>query len=179
MRRIAAVLILLLLPAGVFAGTPGETVITIPDVSLIDQHGKPVRFYGDLVKGRIVVMNFIFTSCTTICSPMGANFAALQKRLGDRRDVALISVSIDPGMDTPARLKSWSARFHAQPGWTLVTGRKSDIDRLLKGLRVYSANPFSHAPVAIVGSDATGRWERVSGLLPADKMAGMIKELTP
>jgi len=72
--------------------------LAIPDVALFDQNGKSVRFYSDLVKGKVVAMNFVFTSCTTICAPMGANFGALQAKLGNRKDVALISVSIDPSM---------------------------------------------------------------------------------
>ena len=105
---------------------------------------------------------------------MGANFAALQHRLGGRSGVTLISVSIDPATDTPARLKSWSGRFQAGPGWTLVTGNKNDIDRLLRSLRVYSSSPASHSPIAIIGNDQDGRWLRVSGLLPPDTMAATI-----
>jgi protein SCO1/2 len=151
----------------------------IPDVQLTDQNGHRVHFRGDLVKGKIVVVNFIFTSCTTVCSPMGANFAALQRQLGDRPGVALISVSIDPTTDTPAKLKSWSERFHARPGWTLVTGSRNDIERLLKSLGVYSPNRFTHAPIALVGSDASGRWERVSGLLAPEKFVSLIDGLRP
>jgi protein SCO1/2 len=164
-RTFLAVLALLL-TAGVAAAQD--------DVALIDQNGRHVRF-NDLVKDKLVVVNFIFTSCTTVCSPMGANFAALQRRLGTRNDVALISVSIDPTTDTPAKLKSWSARFGARPGWTLVTGAQNDVDRLLKSLRVYSPNRFSHAPVALIGRDA--RWERVNGLLEPEKMVRMLDEL--
>jgi protein SCO1 len=151
----------------------------IPDVLLTDQDNQSVHFHSDLVKGKIVVMNFIFTSCTTVCSPMGATFAALQRRLGDRPGVVLISVSIDPVTDTPARLKSWSQRFHAGPGWTLVTGPRTEVERLLKSFGVYSPNRFTHAPIALVGSDASGRWERVSGLLAPDKFVSLIDAMRP
>ncbi len=145
----------------------------IPDAVLTDQNGQSVHFL-ELVKDRIVVVNFIFTSCTTVCSPMGANFAALQQKLGDRDGVRLISVSIDPTTDTPQRLKSWSERFHARPGWTLLTGPKNDVDALLKALGVYTPNRFSHAPVALVGRDAAGPWERVNGLLAPDEFMTII-----
>ena len=164
---------LLLLAAGLSATERG---LSIPDVALVDQNGQSVRL-DDLTKGKLVVMNFIFTSCTTVCSPMGANFAALQTRLGDRRDVALISVSIDPSTDTPAKLKAWSQRFKARSGWTLVTGPNRDVEQLLKALRVYSPNRFSHAPIALIGSDASGRWERVSGLLEPDQMLRILDGL--
>src|SRR5687767_2097048 len=119
MRNVVALALLLMTVTPLSAG---DSVLSIPDIAVIDQNGKAVRFHRDLVQGKLVAMNFIFTSCTTVCTPMGANFAALQKLLGDRTDVALISVSIDPVNDTPARLKAWSARFQARPGWTLVTG---------------------------------------------------------
>src|SRR6266545_1630807 len=129
MRSVSTLLALLVACAAVAAERP-----SIPDVRLTDQNGRSVRFYSDLVKGKVVAINFVFTSCTTICSPMGANFAALQQRLGNDSDVQLISVTIDPGMDTPERLKRWSERFHARPGWTLVTGPRADVERLLRAL---------------------------------------------
>src|SRR4051794_33619736 len=86
-------------PAAAMADIAEEPVKpTIPDVSLVDQDGKPVHFYSDLVHGKVVMMSSIFTSCTTVCPPLGATFAKVQKLLGDRagRDVHLISVSVDP-----------------------------------------------------------------------------------
>jgi len=168
MRTLARLLLLLFVIVAPLSATE------IPDVTVVDQNGKTVQFHRDLVKGKLVAMNFIFTSCTTVCTPMGANFAALQKLLGDRTDVTLISVSIDPSHDTPARLKAWSARFHAKPGWTLVTGVPSDLERLVKALGVYSGSTFDHSPVAVIGNDATGKWTRVNGLVPAAKLVTML-----
>lgn len=170
--RNVAVLALLLMTVMPLAAA--DSVLAIPDIAVVDQNGKAVQFHRDLVKGKLVAMNFIFTSCTTVCTPMGANFAALQKLLGDRTDVALISISIDPVNDTPARLKAWSARFQARPGWTLVTGAPRDLERLVKALGVYSGSAFDHSPVAIVGNDSSGRWTRVSGLVPAPKLVTML-----
>ena len=98
----------------------------VPDVVLIDQDGNDVRFYSDLIAGKMVAINFVFTTCTTICPPMGANFAALQRQLGELTgtEVHLISVSVDPVVDTPPRLKAWRDRFNPAPGWTMVTGPK-------------------------------------------------------
>ena len=138
--------------------------VAIPDVALLDQEGRSVKLYSDLVKDRVVVMNFIFTSCTTICSPMGANFAALQKKLGDRKDVELISISLDPAIDTPARLKSWSRRFKARPGWTLLTGESEDIDRVLKAVGADTPDRYQHSALLLVGNDRSGEWTRANGL---------------
>ena len=170
MRKLVA--LLLILSATSLAAA--DSVMSIPDIAVIDQNGKPAQFHRDLVKGKLVAMNFIFTSCTTVCTPMGANFAALQKLLGDRTDVVLISVSIDPSHDTPARLKAWSARFDARPGWTLVTGSQRDVETLVRALGVYSGSTFDHSPVAIVGNDVTGQWTRVNGLVPPAKLVTML-----
>src|ERR1043165_6695634 len=132
-KTIGIALLLLALP--IFAPTPNVTSVNldIADAPVIDQTGAARHFYSDLVKDRVVVMNFIFTSCTTVCPTMGATFARVQKLLGSR-DVTLISVSVDPLTDTPQRLDAWSRKLDAKPGWTLVTGTRSDIDRLLKSL---------------------------------------------
>src|SRR5882757_2866913 len=109
----------------VATATPAVTAVNlnIADSPVIDQTGAARHFYSDLVKDRVVVMNFVFTSCTTICPTMGATFARVQKLLGSRKDISLISVSIDPANDTPERLAAWSRRLGGGPGWTLVTGR--------------------------------------------------------
>jgi protein SCO1 len=150
--------------------------LDIPDVPVIDQDGKALRFYSDLVKDRIVAVNFVFTTCTTICPPMGANFARLQKLLGDRcgRDMHLISVSVDPATDTPERLKAWSRKFGAGPGWTLITGERAEIVRLLKALGVYTPNINDHSPLVLLGDDARHRWTRAYGLAPPVKLAELI-----
>lgn len=140
--------------------------MTIPDVELLDQNGSRVRFYTDLVKGKTVAINFIFTTCTTICPPLGATFARVQKDLGERagRDVRLISVSVDPATDTPERMKAWGAKFHAAEGWTLVTGAKPEVDKLLLALGAATASPADHSPTVLIGNDAAGQWTRTYGL---------------
>ena len=120
--------------------TGTEELRQIPDLRLLNQKGEEVRFFSDLVADKVVAMNFIFTTCTTVCRPMGAIFAKLQRQLGERagRDVHLISVSVDPVTDRPERLKAWAKQFGAGPGWTQVTGEKSDVDKLLKSLEVFT-----------------------------------------
>ncbi len=155
-----------------------ETVsdLNIPDVPVIDQDGTPKRFYTDLVKDKVVAVNFVFTTCTTICPPMGANFAKLQKLLGERagRDVHLISVSVDPATDTPERLKAWGQKFGAGPGWTLVTGDREEITRLLKSLGVFTASISDHSPLVLMGNDARHQWTRAYGLAAPAKLADLI-----
>ncbi|HWW74484.1 MAG TPA: SCO family protein [Pyrinomonadaceae bacterium] len=150
----------------------------IPDVELLDQDGRKVRFYTDLVKGKTVAVQFIFTTCTTICPPLGATFARVQKDLGERagRDVQLISVSVDPATDTPERLKAWGEKFKAGPGWTLVTGAKPQVDELLRALGAASASPSEHTPTVLVGNDAARQWTRAYGLARPATLVKLLED---
>lgn len=155
--------------------------LTIPDVPVVDQEGRERSFYSELVRDRVVAMNFVFSTCSTVCPPMGANFGKLASELGDRlgRDVHLISVSVDPVTDTPERMKEWGGRFGAttpEEGWTLVTGKKDDVTRLLKSLQVFTPDFNDHAPTILVGNDATGEWTRTYGLAPPESLAELLAE---
>jgi protein SCO1/2 len=160
------------------AGGEAEKVsgLDIPDVTVLTQDGEERRFYSDLVRGKVVAMNFVFTTCTTICPPMGANFGRLQQELGERlgRDVHLISVSVDPTTDTPQRLAAWAAQFGARDGWTLVTGDQQEVERLLKSLQVFNADIREHSPVVLIGDDARGEWTRAWGLAGPAELAAII-----
>lgn len=166
-------------PAKAEALADSSSGLEIPDTPLLDQNARSVKLYEDLIRGKVVAMNFIFTTCTTICPPMGANFGRLQAELGDRlgEEVELISVSIDPVTDTPRRLKAWSSKFAAGDGWTLLTGEKSSVDRLLRELEVLTPDQKDHAPLILLGNDRTGTWRRVYGLTPPAKLARMIEDL--
>ena len=152
--------------------------IKVPDLELLDQNGRKIHFYTDLVKGQTVVINFIFTTCTTICPPLGATFARVQKELGDKvgRDVRFISISVDPATDTPERLKAWGEKFHAGDGWTFVTGNKPQVDELLRALGASSARREDHSPTILIGSDAHGTWTRTYGLANTSKLVQIINE---
>jgi protein SCO1/2 len=143
----------------------------VPDVIVTDQDGKRAHVYSELVRGRTVVVNFVFTNCSTICGTMGANFGRLQKLVGP--GVALISISVDP-LDTPAKLKAWSERWGRGPRWTLVTGSRGDIDILRKAFGVYSADFVNHSAITFIGNDVTGEWTRIDGLAPAARIAQRV-----
>jgi protein SCO1 len=153
--------------------------LVIPDVVLVNQHGKRVHFYRDLVKGRVVAINFIFTTCTTVCPLLGVHFSTLRELMGDRvgRDVTLISLSVDPVVDTPQRLKAWSDRFDAGPGWTLLTGPKREVEALLKALHVFTPDKQAHTPTILIGNDATGTWRRTYGLVEPATLAAMLSDV--
>ena len=150
-----------------------------PDIELVDQDGRKLHFYTDLVKGQTVAINFIFTTCTTICPPLGATFARVQKELGDKvgRDVRFISISVDPATDTPERLKAWGAKFHAGDGWTFVTGNKPQVDELLRVLGASSARREDHSPTVLIGNDAHGTWTRTYGLAHTSQLVQIINDM--
>jgi cytochrome oxidase Cu insertion factor (SCO1/SenC/PrrC family) len=150
--------------------------VTIPDIGLVDQDGRQVRFGDDLLKGKIVAVNFIFTTCKGICPPLGANFARLREQLGGLAGdgVELISVSVDPQTDTPQRLRAWRDGFGGGPGWTLLTGAKPDVDTLLKGMGVFAADKSNHSPFILLGDGRTGKWTRVHGLTAPEQLIAMI-----
>lgn len=154
--------------------------VTLADEPLLDQDGRAVRLADDVVGDRIVVVDFIFTTCTTVCPILSAKLARLQARLGDRleREVRLVSVTIDPARDTPVRLKAFAARFGARPGWTWLTGEVAAVERVLKGLGGYSARPSNHAPLVLVGDGRTGRWSRFNGYPDPAVLEAHIDELT-
>jgi cytochrome oxidase Cu insertion factor (SCO1/SenC/PrrC family) len=154
---------------------PRERSMSIPDVELLNHDGRKVHFYSDLVKGRTVAINFIFTTCTTICPPMGATFARVQKELKNL-DTHLISISVDPVTDTPERLKAWGAKFKAEPRWTFVTGDKQKIDELLRALAASTARPADHSPTIIIGNDAMGQWTRAYGLARPSQIVQIIEK---
>jgi cytochrome oxidase Cu insertion factor (SCO1/SenC/PrrC family) len=159
-------------------GESGKS-LNIPDVEVLDQDGNVRHFYTDLVKGKTVAVNFIFTNCTTICPPLGATFARVQRELGDKvgKDVYFISVSVDPLTDTPERLKAWGAKFKAGPGWTFVTGNKEEIDRLLRALGASTARREDHTPSVIIGNDERDVWTRTYGLSTVAQMVGVIDNM--
>ena len=168
----------------VMAQTPSNTSgstrkMVIHDVEVLDQFGNELHFYRDLIKDKTVAINFIFTNCTTICPPLAATFARLQKEMGDKvgKDVHLISISVDPLTDTPERLKAWGAKFKAGPGWTFVTGEKQEMDKLLNALGAAVSKREDHTPAMIIGNDAKGIWTRTYGLAKTSQIVGLILDV--
>lgn len=165
-------------PPGVTTDAEESARLRIPDVRVLDQDGNSLNFYTDLVKGKTVAINFIFTTCTTICPPLTATLRRVQQQLGERvgRDVRLISVSVDPVTDTPERLKVFASKFKADAGWSFVTGDKPEIDKLLAALGVAVADKTDHSPTIIVVNDTTGKTTRTYGLAPPTRLAQLITD---
>lgn len=141
------------------------TSLQIPDVRVYDQNGQALNFYSDLIKNRNVAINFIFTTCTNVCPLLTATFRRVQVELEkSQADITLISVSVDPTIDTPERLREFATKFKAGTGWTFVTGEKTEIDSLLQRLGVGAGNKNDHTSTILVGNDSADIWTRTYGL---------------
>ena len=137
-----------------------------PNVELITQDGKVVHFYDDLIKGKVVVIDLIYTHCVDSCPLETARLVQVQKLLGDAvgKEIFFYSITIDPKRDTPEVLKDYSEKYHVGPGWTFLTGKKADIDMLSKKLGLYQDpdpnDRDGHMPAVLIGNEPGGQWMR-------------------
>lgn len=147
------------------------------DVRLVDQNGREQRLYSDLLKGRTVVIDVMFTECTGVCPILSKKMEQVQTALGDRvgKDVYLLSISVDPTNDTPARLKEYAARYNAKPGWYFLTGSKQNVDEALKKLGQYVQEREAHQNLILIGNDQTGLWKKAMGLADAEELIRIVK----
>jgi cytochrome oxidase Cu insertion factor (SCO1/SenC/PrrC family) len=151
--------------------------LKIPNADIYDQNGKQLNFYSDLIKGKTVAINFIFTTCTASCPPLTATFRRVQEEALNRGlQVNLISISVDPTVDTPERLKAFAEKFNAGPRWTFVTGDKGEIDSLLKGLGAAVTNKNDHTPMIMIGNDTADYWTKAYGLSSPSKLVDLISD---
>ena len=141
-----------------------------PNVPLITQDGKVVRFYDDLLKGKAVAINLMYTHCSGSCPLETARLAQVQKVLEDRvgKEIYFYSITIEPDRDTPEVLKDYAARYHAKPSWLFLTGKMEDIKLIAGKLGLSSLtdglNKDGHLPTLMVGNEATGQWMRNSAV---------------
>lgn len=154
--------------------------VRLVDAELLDQDGARVRFKSQVLADDIVVMDFVFTTCTTVCPVLSAVFARVQGQLGERlgKDVTLVSVSVDPTRDTPARLKAYSSSQRAKAGWRWLTGSQENVREVLVGLGAYTPNAVNHAPMVLVGDARTGSWTRFNGFPSEEQLLAKVNELT-
>jgi protein SCO1 len=154
-----------------------------PNVELITQDGKKVHFYDDLIKGKVVAIELMYTTCRYNCPLETARLVQLQKMLGDRmgKEVFFYSITIEPEIDTPKVLKAYTEKYHIGPGWTFLTGKPADIKLISKKLGLDSLpdvnDPDGHTPHLLIGNDATGLWMRNSGLDNTKFLSMKIEQL--
>jgi protein SCO1/2 len=149
------------------------------DVALINQDGKPMRFYSDLLKDKVVIINTFFTSCTSVCPPMSRNIQQIQNWLGDRlgKDVHIISISVDSATDTPARLKDYAQKYKAKPGWFFLTGEKENAEAALRKIGQFVESRDDHSTIIIIGNLHTGLWKKAMGMAKPEDLIKIVESV--
>ena len=149
----------------------------VPDVTLLNQDGKKVNFKSFVKQGKVVIMDFIFGTCTTICPVLSASFVNFQNKLGpESGKVQLISISIDPEHDSPKVLKDYLKKFRARPGWDFLTGSRESIERVSNAFDAYTSDKMAHFPLTFVYSPIQDRWFRVDGLVATSELMEEYKK---
>lgn len=156
------------------AESAGQKYFT--DVVLLNQDGEKMRLYSDLLQGKVVIINSFFATCTGSCLPLTRNLEKLQAALGGRmgKDVHIISISVDPAVDTPASLKAYAKKLNAGPGWYFLTGNKESVDLALKKIGHFVDNKESHLNIFIIGNERTGLWKKAFGLAQSDELMKVV-----
>jgi len=159
------------------AQTPAQRYFT--DVVLLNQDGEQMRFYSDLLQGKVVIINSFFGTCRDSCLPMNRNLERVQQALGDRvgRDVRIISISVDPTVDTAASLKEYAKTLHARPGWYFLTGDKQNVDAVLRKLGQFVDDKQNHFNLIIVGNERTGLWKKAFGLARSEELVRVVESV--
>lgn len=162
------------------AEKPTSVQVKYGDTLLTDQNGKRVKLASEVFGDRLVVLDFAYTSCTTICPVLSALLAKVQTQLGERvgKEVKLVTITVDPARDTPARLKEYAAKYGAKPGWSWLTGPVGTVSEVLKGFGAYSPNFEDHPPLVLVGDAASGNWTRFFGFSDPKDIVAKVDELS-
>jgi protein SCO1 len=173
--------------SAVGAASPGRNWLrqpVLPDVPLLDQDGHRLHLQRDLIDGRTVVINFMFTGCQTVCPPQTALLREAMRRLDERRsarDLLVLSLTVDPLADGPAQLRAFGQRYQLPlglaRGWVLLTGGPSDVARVLTAFDVPTSAPGDHPSLLWIGHAPSARWTRSSSLNPPEALVSLIEDL--
>jgi protein SCO1/2 len=158
---------------------PSDAQKYFTDTVLINQDGEKMRFYSDLIKGKTVIIDSFFATCQGSCLPMNRNLEKVQEALGDRlgKDAYILSISVDPTVDTPLALKAYSKKLNARPGWYFLTGDKASVDFVLKKLGQFVDDKQDHLNIFIIGNERTGLWKKAFGLAKSEEIVKVIESV--
>ncbi|WP_375738603.1 SCO family protein [Pseudomonas boanensis] len=156
-----------------------------PNVPVFTHEGKKVSFYDDLIRGKVVVLNMMYTSCGNTCPTATANLRRVQQLLGDRlgRDVFMYSITLQPELDQPRHLKEYIDKFRIGPGWQFLTGTPEDIRALRYSLGFYDVEPevdrnqFTHTGMVRIGNEPIDRWTMAPALTEPDHIMSAINHV--
>ena len=152
-----------------------------PNLPVVTQDGKTLKFYDDILKDKIVLISFIYTNCPDICPLATARIAQVEDKLGDMvgRDIFFVSLTVDPERDTPERLKQFATAFDAGPGWLFLTGKPEDIRLINSRLGDRSRTLSEHRNQIVLGNDTTGEWTRNTVFGDIDRLIMDIRAMDP
>ena len=149
-----------------------------PDLTLVDMDGNTTTLRQALDTREPVLMNFIFTTCTTICPVLSATFSQVQQELGDEaRQVRMISITIDPEQDTPQQLRQYADRYQAGPQWTFLTGELANVIAVQKAFDIYRGSKVNHEPITLLRGAGATAWVRIDGIASAEDIIGEYRKL--
>lgn len=153
--------------------------IKFDDSVLIDQDGHARKFKSEVIGDRLVVIDFAYTTCTTVCPVLTALMGRVQRALRESgpAGVQLVTITVDPARDTPARMRAYAAQYGAQPGWTWLTGPTGRVNEVLKGFGAYSPRFEDHPPLVLVGDPKSGHWTRFVGFADPEDLLAKVREL--
>ncbi len=153
-----------------------------PDIVLTTHEGKRVRFYEDLMKDKLVIINFMYAKCEGVCPPITNNLARVQKALGDRvgKDIFIYSFTLKPEVDTPEKMAEYAEMHKAKPGWLFLTGAPPDMELLRRKLGFVNPDPkldadaTQHIGNLRYGNEELGMWGACPGMSKASFIAESV-----
>jgi protein SCO1/2 len=149
-----------------------------PDVTLLTQDNQRKLFYADLIKDKVVVIQFMFANCDNLCPRTTPNLARVQRSLQKLAPgrITFLSITVDPLRDTPQALKHYASHFNVQRGWYFLTGKKEDVDMVRLKLGVYDPEDkkVEHMNVLTIGNEAQGRWLAMEALAKPDDITQTV-----
>jgi len=166
--------------AAATAAKVAQAEIDLPDgLSMLNRFGDRVDLREDVIGDKIVVINFVYTNCTTVCPVISSIFAMVQDRLSGmmNKDIVLVTVTVDPTRDTPHRLSSFAKSFNPGDGWSWLTGDKKTVDKALRAMGAYTPNFEDHPAMVLIGDDNKSEWYRLYGFPAPEAIESKVKEL--
>lgn len=156
-----------------------------PNITLQTHDGREVHFYDDLIEGKVVAINFMYTTCKGVCPGAMTNLASMQAELGGAagRDVHMYTITLDPENDTPTVLDEYARTLGAKPGWTFLTGAKQDIELLRRKLGFVDPDPevdadrSSHSGMVMFGNEPLDRWSACPALLKPKQLIRAVNSV--
>jgi len=175
--KTAFALLLFAVPVAARAQPSAAAAKYFQGLALVDQDGRTVDLYQDVMKGHVVVINSFFTACQGSCPLLASTFAYLQKHFEASPELRLISITADPAHDTPAKLKAYAEKLGAKGRWTFLTGTQAQVNAALSRLGQYAERPDAHGNVIIAGNLDTGLWKKALGLAKREEIAAVVQSV--